>query len=73
MRLTCVYSLGVHNYSPSDLDEAIAFIAQTFQEYPFAELVSPPMPLSKMDAAIELAKSAQYYRVALAPMLVARF
>lgn len=52
----------------SDLEAAVAFMrAPSTRRYPFADLVSAPLPLDRLDDAIELARSGRHLRVAIAP------
>ncbi|SDQ06235.1 Alcohol dehydrogenase GroES-like domain-containing protein [Microbacterium sp. cf332] len=52
----------------ADLDAAVGFIrAPGTRRYPFADLVSAPLPLDDLDDAIELARSGRHLRVAIAP------
>jgi putative phosphonate catabolism associated alcohol dehydrogenase len=41
---------GVHNYTPSDLQKALEFLAQNHTRLPFAELVSSACQLEEADA-----------------------
>ncbi len=61
----CLTVRGVHNYSPRHLDEAIAFLDQTAMRYPYDELVSPPIALSELQRAVELARAQRFFRVAV--------
>ena len=61
----CVTMRGVHNYSPRHLNSAVAFLSRTASLNPYDELVSPPIPLSELDRAIELAQSQRFSRVSL--------
>ncbi len=61
----CVTSRGYHNYAPRHLDRAVAFL-QISRELPWASLVSPPLPLERMNDAVALARSGRWARVALA-------
>lgn len=61
----CLTMRGVHNYAPWHLDAAIGFLASHQDTYPFESLVSPPMPLSKLDEAFALAESGRWCRVAI--------
>ncbi len=63
----CVTMRGVHNYSPRHLDAAVSFLSRTASLNPYDELVSPPIALSELDRAVELAQSQQFSRVALVP------
>lgn len=58
---------GIHNYGPTHLDEAIAFLARTYNDYPYDDLVSPPMPLTALDEAVEVAHQGKWHRVAVQP------
>ncbi|MCP4645119.1 MAG: alcohol dehydrogenase catalytic domain-containing protein [bacterium] len=63
----CLSVKGTHNYRPRDLDEAVAFLSETADRYPFASLVSEPYALDRLPEAIEEAKSRRWPRVAVAP------
>ncbi|WP_094770184.1 zinc-binding dehydrogenase [Microbacterium gorillae] len=52
----CLTIRGVHNYAPTDLDGAVRFLQRTRR--PFADLVSAPVPLSRIDEAIARAGAA---------------
>ncbi|MFJ4254701.1 alcohol dehydrogenase catalytic domain-containing protein [Microbacterium sp. NPDC090003] len=43
---------GVHNYTGSDLAEAVAFLAGRGRAYPFADAVGAVRPLSDLDGAL---------------------
>jgi putative phosphonate catabolism associated alcohol dehydrogenase len=43
---------GVHNYAPRHLEQAVAFLAETWQRYPFAEQVGETFPLAQVDVAL---------------------
>ncbi|QLD10606.1 alcohol dehydrogenase catalytic domain-containing protein [Microbacterium oleivorans] len=52
----------------ADLEAAVAFIRNPgTRRYPFADLVSVPMPLDRLDEAIELARAGGHLRMAIAP------
>jgi threonine dehydrogenase-like Zn-dependent dehydrogenase len=61
----CALLRGVHNYAPGDLRRAVAFLADTVTALPYDELVSPPLPLEQLPAALELARSGRWARVSL--------
>ena len=65
----CLTLRGVHNYSPHHLDQALAFLAQTTDRYPYSSLVSDPIPLAELPRAIEEAETRRYFRVAIGPQL----
>lgn len=59
---------GVHNYTPDDLSAGVAFIrSAAARAYPFAELVSAPLPLERLDDALALAATGAHVRVGIAP------
>lgn len=43
---------GVHNYAPRHLEQAVRFLAETWQRYPFAEQVGETFPLAEVDRAL---------------------
>lgn len=63
----CLTLRGVHNYRPADLDDAVAFLHRHADQFPFASLVSPPVPLDQLADAIELARQRRFMRVSVAP------
>lgn len=58
---------GVHNYAPEDLSASVAFLARTWQQVPFAELVGECFPLSELDRALDRASSRRETRVGILP------
>ena len=58
---------GVYNYSPEDLEIALAFLAGAVHRYPFEELVGARYPLREVNAAMMFAESERPLRVALIP------
>lgn len=67
--LKCLTVVGVHNYSTRHLHEAVAFLAQHHNRYPFASLLGPTYPLSDFRNAVDVARSGQFFRVAVNPQL----
>lgn len=61
----CATIQGVHNYAPSHLARALAWLHRHQQAFPFANLVSPPLPLSRLDDAFQQAASRRWHRVAV--------
>ena len=59
--------VGVYNYSPEDLECALAFLAAAVDRFPFADLVGASFPLREVNAAIAFAESHRPPRVALVP------
>ncbi|GAD32790.1 putative threonine dehydrogenase [Microbacterium sp. TS-1] len=54
--------------TPADLVAAVAFMrAPGTRRYPFADLVSAPLPFARLDEAIDLARAGRHLRVAIAP------
>jgi threonine dehydrogenase-like Zn-dependent dehydrogenase len=60
----CLTLRGFHNYAPRHLERAVAFLRET-SHLPWATLVSPPVPLEEMNAAVKLAESRRWARVAV--------
>jgi alcohol dehydrogenase len=58
---------GVHNYSPEDLETALAFLAAAADRYPFAELAGPAYALRDVNAAMAFAQTANLPRVSILP------
>jgi putative phosphonate catabolism associated alcohol dehydrogenase len=61
----CVMLRGIHNYGPRHLDAAVAFLSR-HRSLPWAELVSPPQRLAELGAAVALAETRRWLRVAVA-------
>ena len=59
--------VGVYNYSPEDLERALAFLSKAVDRYPFQELVGRSFPLREVNAALQYAEIARPPRVALIP------
>ena len=57
----------MHNYAPRHLDEAIRFPEAAVDRSPYADLVSPPLPLAELNRAVELARRQVWHRVAVRP------
>lgn len=59
---------GVHNYTPSDLETAVAYFASpAAQADPFAQEIRGPFPLESLNEAIDCGLSERPVRVAVAP------
>ncbi len=58
---------GLHNYTPADLQAAVAFLAANHQRYPFGELVTGRFTLAEADAAFQHALTTKAPRVAVIP------
>lgn len=63
----CLTVRGVHNYAPADLTKALEFLTETHQQFPYHKLVSPPMPLEQLGAAVELTQRREWLRVSVKP------
>ncbi|WP_431245796.1 alcohol dehydrogenase catalytic domain-containing protein [Leifsonia xyli] len=55
---------GVHNYAPRHLEQAVRFLAEAWQRYPFAEQVGETFALADVDRALA---ASGYPRVAVRP------
>jgi putative phosphonate catabolism associated alcohol dehydrogenase len=58
---------GLHNYTPADLDRAIAFLSANHERFPFRGLVSDTFPLVEAQRAFTHAIAARVLRVAVCP------
>ncbi len=58
---------GVHNYLPEDLCAGTTFLATTYPQFPFSELVSQTYPLSQAQRAIMEAVEGRGLRCAVTP------
>lgn len=59
--------IGVYNYSPVDLEAALAFLSEAVEKYPFAELIDQRFPLADVNQAVQYAETVRPPRVALIP------
>jgi len=64
----CLTLRGIHNYAPHHLDIAIGFLERLRGDLPWETLVSPPMPLSRLDEAFAVAESGRWPRVSVSPV-----
>jgi threonine dehydrogenase-like Zn-dependent dehydrogenase len=65
----CLTIQGTHNYAPRHLAVAIEFLQHRGRSLPWKRLVSPPFPLESLEAAMALARSGRWPRVAVRPSL----
>jgi putative phosphonate catabolism associated alcohol dehydrogenase len=63
----CLTIKGFHNYAPRHLAQAVEFLDRYNDAYPWASLVSPAWPLSELPAALDLAQTQRWPRVAIRP------
>lgn len=63
MRIT-----GVYNYLPADLQQALRFLSDSVDRFPFASLVGRTFPLDEVQHAFEYAETERPPRVAVQPM-----
>jgi len=63
-RLLC---LGIHNYAPRHLDQAVQFLAKTINKYPYEEIMGPTYDLSNLPSAMQAAIAKQYSRILVKP------
>jgi threonine dehydrogenase-like Zn-dependent dehydrogenase len=59
----CVVLRGFHNYAPRHLERAVAFLKQS--TLPWGELVSPPVPLRRLEEGFALSATRRWARVAV--------
>ena len=58
---------GMHNYNAADLRAAVAFLSEMRDQFPWAELVSPPYELIQINDAILAGIHGDALRVSIAP------
>lgn len=63
----CLTIVGNHNYRPEDLGEAIAFLVEHGEDFPFADLVHDEFSLPNVEAAFARAVKGQDLRVSVRP------
>ncbi|CAK8675845.1 unnamed protein product [Clavelina lepadiformis] len=64
----CVTIKGVHNYHPRHLEEAVEFLKETFNQYPYEDLLSQrSYNLKEFEDAICVANSKTFHRVCISP------
>lgn len=61
----CVRVQGVYNYAPPHLDRAIDFLARCGADFPFDDVISPPLPLTRLNEAFALALERRWARVSI--------
>jgi len=59
--------VGVHNYSPADLEDGLEFLRTHHDAYPFQDLIGPTFPLAEVDAAFMAAGQSAGKRVMVRP------
>jgi len=62
-----LYSLGIHNYAPRHLDQAVDFLEKTIDKYPYEEIMGPTYDLSDLSCAMKIAIEKVYSRVLVKP------
>ena len=63
----CLTVRGNHNYHPSMLEDALRFVEETRERYPFEDLVGAVYPLEEIDAAFDRAMQGDLIRVGIDP------
>lgn len=58
---------GLHNYVPEDLLQAINFLEENNEKFPFESLVEKTFPLSEVNEAFEYALNNQPFRIGVYP------
>ncbi len=59
----CVVLRGFHNYAPRHLERAVAFLKRS--TLPWGSLVSPPVPLGRLEEGFALSATRRWARVAV--------
>ncbi|MDG2383121.1 MAG: alcohol dehydrogenase catalytic domain-containing protein [Pirellulaceae bacterium] len=60
---------GLHNYTGSDLVNAVDFLAATWKQFPFLELVDTEYSLKEVNQAIQAAIAGRHIRTAIRPQI----
>lgn len=63
----CLTLRGFHNYAPRHLEGAIKFLTEHGTKLPWQRYVSPPFPLSEINAALAEARKRKWLRVSIRP------
>ena len=63
----CLTVRGNHNYHPSALGDALRFVEETQERYPFKDLVGTVYPLEEINAAFDRAMQGDLIRVGINP------
>ena len=63
----CLTVRGNHNYHPSALGDALQFVEETRERYPFEELVGAVYPLGEINAAFDRSMQGDLIRVGINP------
>lgn len=63
----CLAVRGNHNYHPSALGDALRFVEETRERYPFEDLVGAVYPLEEINAAFARAMQGDLIRVGISP------
>jgi len=59
--------MGVHNYHPRHLIQALDFVMSNRERFPFAEIVDSKFSLDQMDEAFARAADRSVLRAAIVP------
>ena len=65
----CLTVRGNHNYHPSALGDALRFVEETRERYPFEDLVGAVYPLKEINPAFDRAMQGDLIRVGINPSL----
>ena len=63
----CLTVRGNHNYHPSALGDALRFVEETRERYPFEDLVGAVYPLAEINTAFDRAMQGDLIRVGINP------
>ncbi len=61
----CTRVQGIYNYAPRHLDRAIEFLTRRGAAFPFDAVISPPLPLARLNEAFALALEWRWLRVSI--------
>ena len=65
----CLTLHGTHNYGSRHLEQAVRFLDEHREGYPWGSLISPPVPLGSLDEAMAQATTGRWCRVSVSPGL----
>jgi alcohol dehydrogenase len=65
-----LHLIGLHNYTPPDLQAALTFLANFGQQFAFDKIIAKTFPLNNINQALDYSlKRRDWLRVAINPTL----
>lgn len=68
--LLLLFLIGIHNYAPRHLEQAVQFLEKTINKYPYEEIMGPTYDLSDLSDAIQASIEKHYGRVLVKPSMI---